>query len=56
MEEEIDIKTIQAILSRGNTAEIKRNKAGVVILEVKKKITRAEESACSIAADVNNKN
>lgn len=34
----IDIKIIEEILSRGNTAEIKKNKNGILILEVKKQI------------------
>ena len=34
----IDLKVIEEILSRGNTAEIKKNKNGVIILEVKKSI------------------
>lgn len=31
-------KTAREIAERGNTAEIKRNKQGIVILEVRKKI------------------
>ena len=34
----IDIKIIEEILSRGNTAEIKKNKNGIIILEVKRQI------------------
>ena len=34
----IDTKVIEEILSRGNTAEIKKNKNGILILEVKKQI------------------
>lgn len=38
----IDTQAIENILSRDNTAEVKRNKAGdVVILEVKKKIVKS---------------
>lgn len=31
------------IADRGNTAEVKRNKNGIVILEVRKKITKADK-------------
>lgn len=31
-------KTVREIAERGNTAEVKKNKDGIVILEVKKKI------------------
>lgn len=31
------------IAERGNTAEVKRNKNGIVILEVKKKIVKADK-------------
>lgn len=31
-------KTVREIADRGNTAEVKKNKDGIVILEVKKKI------------------
>jgi hypothetical protein len=34
----IDGETIEAILKRGNTAEVKQTKRGIVILEVKRKI------------------
>lgn len=34
----IDIQIIKEILSRGNTAEVKKNKNGIIILEVKKTI------------------
>lgn len=43
MEEKIDVKAIQEILSRGNTVEVKQNKTGVVILEVKKKIVSSKD-------------
>lgn len=36
-------KTAREIAERGNTAEIKRNKDGIVILEVSKKIVRTEK-------------
>lgn len=42
MEKQIDIKAIEEILKRGNTAEVKENKNGVIILEVKKKIVKSE--------------
>lgn len=35
-------KTAREIAERGNTAEIKHNKQGIVILEVRKKIVRKE--------------
>lgn len=35
-------KTAREIAERGNTAEIKRNKDGIVILEVEKKIMRKD--------------
>lgn len=34
----IDVKTIEDIINRGNTAEIKKRKDDVVIIEVKKEI------------------
>ncbi len=36
-------KTVREIANRGNTAEVKRNKDGIVILEVKKKITKMDK-------------
>lgn len=36
-------KTVQEIVKRGNTAEVKPNKNGIVIIEVKKKIVKPEE-------------
>lgn len=36
-------KTVREIAERGNTAEVKRNKAGIVILEVGKKIAKADK-------------
>lgn len=43
MEENIDVKAIREILSRDNTAEVKRNKDGnVIILEVRKKIIKTK--------------
>lgn len=35
-------KAVREIAERGNTAEVKRNKDGIMILEVKKKIARTE--------------
>lgn len=35
-------KTVREIAERGNTAEVKRNKDGFVILEVGKKIVRKD--------------
>jgi hypothetical protein len=42
MDKEIDTKVINEILKRGNTAEVKQNKDGVIILEVKKKIAKSK--------------
>lgn len=36
-------KTAREIVERGNTAEVKQNKNGIVILEVKKKIVRKDK-------------
>ena len=36
-------KTAREIVERGNTAEVKRNKDGIVILEVEKKIVKADK-------------
>lgn len=35
---EVDLKIIEEILNRGNTAEVKKTKTGILILEVSKKI------------------
>lgn len=35
-------RTAREIAERGNTAEVRRNKDGIVILEVKKKIVRKD--------------
>lgn len=35
-------KIAREIVERGNTAEVKRNKQGIVILEVRKKIVRED--------------
>ena len=35
-------KTAREIAERGNTAEVKRNKDGIVILEVEKKVARKD--------------
>lgn len=43
MEKDIDVKVIREILSRDNTAEVKRNKDGnIIILEVRKKIVKTK--------------
>lgn len=36
-------KTAREIAERGNTAEVKRNKDGILILEVGRKIVKAEK-------------
>ncbi len=36
-------KTVREIAERGNTAEVKRNKDGIVIMEVEKKIVKADK-------------
>lgn len=36
-------KTAREIADRGNTAEVKRNKDGIVILEVGKKIVKSDK-------------
>lgn len=36
-------KMAREIAERGNTAEVKRNKDGIVVLEVKKKIIKSEK-------------
>lgn len=36
-------KTAREITERGNTAEVKRNKNGIVILEVRKKIVKSDK-------------
>ncbi len=36
-------KTAREIADRGNTAEVKRNKNGILILEVGRKIVKAEK-------------
>ena len=38
MKEKIIMDAIRAILERGNTAEIKQTKDGIIVLEVKRKI------------------
>lgn len=40
-------KTAREIAERGNTAEVKRNKDGIVILEIKKKIVRKDKECQS---------
>lgn len=36
-------KTAREIADRGNTAEVKRNKNGIVILEIGKKIVKSDK-------------
>ena len=36
-------KTVREIAERGNTAEIRQNKDGIVIMEVEKKIGKADK-------------
>ena len=36
-------KMAREIVDRGNTAEVKRNKDGIVILEVEKKIVKSDK-------------
>ena len=36
-------KIAREIAERGNTAEVKRNKDGIVILEIKKKIVKTDK-------------
>lgn len=36
-------RTVREIAERGNTAEIKRNKDGIVILETNKKIVKSDK-------------
>lgn len=36
-------RIVREIAERGNTAEVKRNKDGIVILEIEKKIVRADK-------------
>lgn len=40
-------KTVREIVERGNTAEVKRNKDGILIIEVEKKIVRK----CNVSSD-----
>ena len=39
------LKPILEILEHGNTAEVKRAKGGILVLEVQKKIAKLEERA-----------
>lgn len=39
MKDELMLKAIREILKRGNTAEVKQRKDGIIVLEVNKKIT-----------------
>jgi len=36
-------KTAREIAERGNTAEVKRNKNGIMVLEVEKKIVKSDK-------------
>lgn len=36
-------ETAREIAERGNTAEVKRNKDGIVVLEVRKKIVKSDK-------------
>lgn len=46
MKYQVDMQAIDDILDRDNTAEVKRNKDGkVLVLEVKKKIKSTSEQA-----------
>ncbi|MCI8800326.1 MAG: hypothetical protein HFH88_11020 [Lachnospiraceae bacterium] len=36
-------KIVREIAERGNTAEVKRNKDGIVILEVRKKMVKSDK-------------
>lgn len=38
-------KIVREIAERGNTAEVKRNKDGIVILEVRKKMVKSEKDS-----------
>lgn len=38
-------QTAREIIDRGNTAEIKRNREGIVILEVRKEIVKKEDTS-----------
>ena len=43
MERNVDVNVILDILSRDNTAEVKKNKSGeIIILEVEKKIRKSK--------------
>lgn len=45
MKRQIDVQAIEDILDRDNTAEVKRNKDGkVIVLEVKKKIVSTSKT------------
>lgn len=44
MKKQIDVQAIEDILDRDNTAEVKRNKDGkVIVLEVTKKIAKTNQ-------------
>lgn len=45
MKRQIDVQAIEEILDRDNTAEVKRNKDGdVIVLEVSKKIIKIDNN------------
>jgi hypothetical protein len=52
----LDVKKISEILGRGNTAEVKKTKDGIMILEVKRKIkyrgSTEEQSETDGAEDI----
>ena len=43
MKDELMLKTIREILKRGNAAEVKQRKDGIIVLEVNKKITYQDD-------------
>jgi hypothetical protein len=47
----LDDKKIQEILDNGNTAEVKKTKRGVIILEVKRKIRYEEPDGATETHD-----
>ena len=40
-------KTAREIVERGNTAEVKRNKDGIIVLEIRKKIIK-KDKGCDV--------
>jgi hypothetical protein len=51
----LDTKKISEILARGNTAEVKKTKDGIIILEVRRKI-QSKDSEDDYLSDENIKN